>query len=157
MNRSVHSSHAETIFCLINLTVSLLAGAYIYLCITPDSYIGTWIRWVFPSLSGVVFAPVPNFWRWWGGDFLWAYAFFFAMVPASRSHPNPRRRAFAITVFCATAVECLQLIQVDFLKCGTFDFLDILAQLLAVCTGALLLHCFLQITKEGKKDERKQA
>ena len=138
----------ETLFCLVNAAVSLLAGGYIYLCVTPDSYIGTWARHLFPAMERMTASGVPVFWRWWGGDFLWAYAFFFALVPAARNQPHPRRRAFLTCTICATAVECLQLIQVDFLKCGTFDILDILIQLLAVCTGAVLLYCFDQINKK---------
>ena len=139
---------AETLFCYANVVASLLAGGYIYICITVDSYLGTFIRWLFPPLVDVTASSVPLFWRWWGGDFLWAYAFFFALVPAARNQPQPRRRAFLTCAICATAVECLQLIQVDFLKCGTFDILDILIQLLAVCTGAVLLYCFDQINKK---------
>ena len=141
----------EVIFCAVNIALPLLAGAYIYIKVSPDSYLGCFVRILLPLADTGAAQQVPLFWRWWGGDFLWAYAFFFALYLNARHQKNGLRQAVLLASVCAIFVEVLQLIQVDFLKCGTFDIWDIVIELFAVYFGALLLRLFRYINKKKRE------
>lgn len=48
-------------------------------------------------------------------------------------------------------LELLQLIQIDFLKCGTFDVVDIVVEMIAICFGATFISCFNHIKRKERR------
>lgn len=84
--------------------------------------------------------------RNWGCDFLFAYALFFALYVTE----TDTVMAIKYSAACSIVLELLQLIQVDFLKCGTFDMLDIIVEIIAICIGAIFISSYNHV----KNNER---
>lgn len=136
----LQSKTHEKIFCLINILLPLLMGAYIYIKINKNSHFGNWICSLF-SISKIEYSEgIWSALRNWGGDFLWAYALFFALYLALNGMNNARKHSFILSIICSTTMELSQLIQIGFLKGGTFDIWDIVVEMSAVCLGAILLY-----------------
>ena len=90
--------------------------------------------------------------RNWGCDFLYAYALFFALYAGTRRIPV----SICYAAMCSIGLELLQLIQVDFLKCGTFDIWDILIEIIAICFAAIFVgfRDHTKVKNGGKKSGR---
>lgn len=134
----------EILFCVVNILPPLLIGASVYIWISQDSYFGNWICSIFPITKFTATGAIWKVLRNWGCDYLWAYALFFTLYIPLKNTPNPIRRATLIAAVTAIANESLQLIQIDFLKCGTFDVLDIVVEILAVMIGSIIIYCYKQ-------------
>ena len=138
----------EGIFVICNILIPLVIGAYIYVCWDSDSYFGNWIRsfLVVPEVG--MDTDFMKFMRNWGCDFLWAYALFFSLYSSTKNVIASIRNS----VTCSILVESLQLIQIDYVKCGTFDILDILIEVIAVCIGAAFLGWHHHINDKERRN-----
>lgn len=143
---------ANRIFLVCNILIPLAIGAYIYIFWDSDSYFGNFARSVLPIPNTGSDSNIAQIMRNWGCDFLYAYALLFALY-ASTGNISVSIRYAAI---CAIGLELLQLIQVDFLKCGTFDVWDILVEIIAICFAATLIGFCNHIKKKngGKNSGR---
>jgi len=139
----------EKIFCLINILLPLLMGAYIYIKINKNSHFGNWICSLF-SISKIEYSEgIWSALRNWGGDFLWAYALFFALYLTLNGMNNARKYSFILSMICSIFMELTQLFQIGPLKGGTFDIIDIVVEVLGICIGMKFLH----IKKENRSNE----
>lgn len=129
------------IFLICNILIPLIIGAYIYIFVDNDSYFGNFIRGFFDVTMFEFNSNIVNILRNWGCDFLFAYALLFAL------YMNTKVLCISIsyTAVCSVGLELLQLIQIDFLKCGTFDVIDIIVEIAAICFGATFISCFNHI------------
>ncbi len=82
---NLQQKRRELVFCAVNIALPLLAGAYIYIRIGRDSYFGNLICELFNISKISANSEIREFFRNWGGDFLWAYALFFAVYALRRS------------------------------------------------------------------------
>ncbi len=130
----------NTLFYLLNMLLPLLTGAYIYIRINQNSYFGNWICSLFSiskiEKNGGIWTILRN----WGGDFLWAYALFFTLCFILRGINNAQICSFVLAVICSISMELTQLIQIGFLKGGTFDIIDIAVEIAAICIGSKFLN-----------------
>lgn len=129
------------IFFICNILIPLFIGAYIYIFVDNDSYFGNFIRGFFNVTTVESNSNIVNIMRNWGCDFLFAYALLFAL------YMNKKALYISIsyTVICSVGLELLQLIQINFLKCGTFDVIDIIVEIAAICFGTTFISCFNHI------------
>lgn len=135
------------IFLMCNVLIPLAIGTYIYVYVDSDSYFGNFIR---SFLSIPIFEATSNIaktMRNWGCDFLFAYALLFALYGCTRILSI----SICYTVVCSIGLELLQLIQIDFLKCGTFDVVDIVVEMIAICFGATFISCFNHIKRKERR------
>lgn len=133
------------IFFMCNILIPLLIGAYIYIFADRDSYFGNFVRSILNLSISETNSNVVIIMRNWGCDFLFAYALLFSL------YMNTTNLCISIscTAICSVGLELLQLIQVDFLKCGTFDIIDIVIEIVAICFGATIISCFNYIKTKG--------
>ena len=82
------------------------------------------------------------------GNFLFAYDLVFALYMSTKNISVSIRYA----IMCSIGLELLQLIQVDFLKCGTFDVVDIVIEIIAICFGATILSCYNHIKNKNRRE-----
>ena len=141
--------YKDNIFYTINIIIPLLIGAFIYLHFNQESYFGSLFNFLFqiPKLDININSNILIFINNWLCDFLWAYSLFYAMYMSYRTHNNAIWATFKITVFFAIFVESLQLIKIDFLRCGTFDILDIIIEIIAICISIINLKIYLHLKK----------
>lgn len=125
-------------FLLCNILIPLFLGAYIYIYWDTDSYFGNMARIFLMVPETNISTGAAKIMRNWGCDFLYAYALFYAL------YANTKREAASIryAVVCAVGFESLQLIHVEGIKCGTFDVLDIVVEIAAICCGVIVLSIF---------------
>lgn len=151
--KELAAENREVIFCAVNLMLPLFIGAYIYVKVGQDSYFGSWIGSLFSISKVAADHVIWIFLRNWGGDFLWAYALFFGLYLSMRGSRKTIWPAMVLASICAVFIESLQLIQLDFLNCGTFDVLDIAIELSAICIGAANLYCICHINRKKEKEK----
>lgn len=128
----------DAVFLICNILFPLAMGAYIYVCWDTDSYFGNWVRSFLTIPQIDMDTDIMRIMRNWGCDFLFAYAVFFALYASEKNTAVSMKYA----AICSVGLEFLQLIQVDFLKCGTFDIVDMFIELMAICVGATFLSCY---------------
>lgn len=129
----------EVIFCVLNILFALAIGALIYACLGPDTILGRWLCWL--SIEREINSELRAFLRNWGCDFLWAYALFFSLFIVNGSRTKSLLPSCEVAGITAVAVEASQLVEINGVAWGTFDLLDILIELSAICVGAALLRC----------------
>ena len=141
--------YKDNIFYTINIIIPLLIGAFIYFHFNQESYLGSFFNFLFqiPKLDININSKILVFINNWLCDFLWAYSLFYAMYMSYRTHNNAIWTTFKITVFFAIFVESLQLIKIDFIRCGTFDILDIIIEIIAICISIINLKIYLHLKK----------
>lgn len=137
------------IFLMCNVFIPLAIGAYVYIYMDGDSYFGNFVRSLFPIPIFRFNSNLGKIMRNWGCDFLFAYALLFALYGCTGVLPVSIR----YTAVCSIGLELLQLIQVDFLKCGTFDVVDIIVEIIAICFGATFIGCFNHIKERKGESE----
>lgn len=125
------------IFCLINILLSLIIGGIIYYLDGNGTYIGNLLYCVL-GYHNINFT-IPSIFRNWGCDFLWAYAFSFAMLMSLYSSEAPYKKTFLVVFFCTILLEGTQKF---FCYYATFDWFDIVFQILASVI-ALLIYYFI--------------
>lgn len=136
------------VFFICNILIPLAIGAYVYIYWDSDSYFGNSARsfLIIPKVN--LGSNSLRFMRNWGCDFLFAYALVFALYMSTKNISVSIRYA----IMCSIGLELLQLIQVDFLKCGTFDVVDIVIEIIAICFGATILSCYNHIKNKNRRE-----
>lgn len=130
-----------------NVLIPLAIGAFIYVSLDSDSYFGNFVRCVLTIPIFETNSTITKFMRNWGCDFLFAYALLFALYGCTRVLSVSIRYA----AICSTGLELLQLIQVDFLKCGTFDVMDVVVEIIAICFGATFINGFTHMKRKERR------
>lgn len=148
-----HKINFEVLFYLLHIVPPLLIGAFVYIWISEDSYIGNWVNMLIPITKIRGNNGILTVLRNWGCDFLWAYSMFFAIAFSTKEDPASSRKSFRLALTVAMTTELLQLIRIPGLKCGTFDVLDMLTELSAVCIGGTILYLYK--SKRRKNYEKK--
>lgn len=131
-----------------NVVFPLVCGLYVYLTKAERTYISdclSVIRLITPTVN------YPYIIRNFACDFLWTYSMFFCLR-LILGEPLKSKYNFwviAVTAFVATILEIMQLIHII---PGTFDCLDILAELIAIVVADLIT---ITLERRFKKYERK--
>ena len=123
------------IFLVCNILIPLIVGTYIYIFWDSDSYFGNFVRSVLSISNTAPDSNIARIMRNWGCDFLYAYALLFALYASTRTISV----SICYAAACSVGLELLQLIQVDFIKCGTFDIVDIVIEIIAIWFAATLI------------------
>lgn len=144
----------ELFWHLINIIIPLIFGAIIYLRSDGGTYFHDLMGWLHVEWVGSMWGEEIAWLRYWGCDFLWAYALFFSVFMICQT----QIKAVLIASACAVAIECLQLIRVDWLRCGYFDILDIIVEILAICIGCAIAWFYKFVERKRRKynEHRKQ-
>ena len=140
----------KTIVALIHILIPLLAGALVYICWVPTACVSQ----IAYKVSGL--HPLPetenadtgSFITCYLGDFLWAYSLLFlvALITVHR-----KRDLIPVLILCIlfeTGTECLQLTS---LMSGTFDFYDIVIEILANLLGCMMICFYERVWQLRKK------
>ncbi len=93
-------------------------------------------------------APIRNF----AADFLWTYSMFFCLRLTLGDDLCGKYNSFVflLTAIVAVVIECLQLTKVF---PGTFDFLDIVIELVAAVAALLISNMIERRNKYHEKDQ----
>ena len=148
-----NNTKKDILFLICNVVIPLLIGAYIYIYISKDSYFGNFVRHFISIPTNETKTLFRFLMKNWGGDFLWAYALFFALCFSMYPAGFMIKKSSLYTIACSVFVELLQLIQVDFIKCGTFDVLDIIIELFAVLVGVIVFKSYMYLIRKDNKYE----
>lgn len=118
---------------ILNALIPLVFGVYIYLKTGRGSMFETWVQKVFSfeldssgtySLAWVIL-------RNWGCDFLWAYSLYWMLFLLLNRFTLGRYYSLFIVIFFSVLIELMQLIKVENMYFGTFDFIDIIVEMIA--------------------------
>lgn len=139
---------SNSVFFICNILIPVSIGAYVYIYWDSNSYFGNFMRSFLTIPKVALDSNVLRFMRNWGCDFLFAYALVFALYVSTKNISVSIR----YTAMCSIGLELLQLIQVDFLKCGTFDVVDIVIEIIAICFGATILSCYNHIKSKNRRE-----
>ena len=136
----------DTAFLLANCILPLLFGAFLYGLLSPDvffmkaagSYPGRCFLWaeVLPSaflLGKGTIRQIRNFLP----DMLWAYALVFALRFLMGQKEGELFKIFITSAVFSTVLELLQI--TSFVR-GTFDFFDILLEVLAEAFAVFVIE-----------------
>ena len=137
------------IFLVCNILIPLTIGAYIYIFWDSDSYFGNFVRSILSISNTIPDSNIAQIMRNWGCDFLYAYALLFALYASTRAICV----SICYAAVCSVGLELLQLLEIEHLKCGTFDIVDIIVEIIAICFAAALIGFCNHIKK---KDWRKK-
>ena len=118
----------------VNIIVPLCIGLFIYLTKTERTYISDFLS-AFRSALPVI--NYPNIIRSYASDFLWTYSMFFCLRLTLGDEIKGKHNltVMALTGVVAIILESIQLIEV---VPGTFDLLDIVAELIAIAVAYLI-------------------
>lgn len=135
----------DVMFIICSVLIPLLLGAYIYIYWDTDSYFGNAARRLLMIPESDMNTGLRRIMRNWGCDFLYGYAMFYALYASTKRVSVSIQYAVA----CSIGIESMQLIKIDYLKCGTFDIVDIMVEIAAICLGATVLSYYNQKMKKG--------
>ena len=118
----------------LNSILALFCGLFIYLTISEDTLVShamVSLRSLMPIIDYP--AAIRNF----AADFLWAYSMFFCFRLTLGDDLSGKYNIFVLllTAIVAVTIECLQLTKAF---PGTFDFLDIVIELVAAVAALLI-------------------
>ncbi len=142
--------HKRSLFLIINIIIPLVMGGLIYCITSPDTiFVRTLRITIFRgAITQATFVPVGlgMFIRFYFLDMLWGYALVFALVLLWGNSAEVLR-CFLIAVAFSVVMESLQLVPAVL---GTFDLLDILAEVVAEGAAALFIKSFYAKEVKGK-------
>ncbi len=119
---------------ILNIIAPLFCGLYIYLTKAESTYLSDFLfgfRSVLPTVS------YPYIIRYYACDFLWTYSLFFCLRLTLGDALKGKHNWTVVLISSVTAI-ILETIQLFKIIPGTFDFLDILTELLAVAVAFLI-------------------
>ncbi|MGN0342226.1 MAG: hypothetical protein ACI4DO_05470 [Roseburia sp.] len=132
----------DRLFLVINILLSIMAGAIIYYMISPevlfvqqiDGFIGKGFHVDAPAGSRWLLSLVRNY----VPDMMWGYALVFALCLISGSDYGAElRRIFVVAAIFSAVMEALQLIPGVH---GTFDVWDIVAEVIAEGVAVFIIR-----------------
>lgn len=138
----------QVFFSLCNIVSPLIIGAIVYFLFVPTAHISVMFYDLLKKsffinnidLTGSIITCYL-------ADFLWAYAMFFIVLIIYVQKISDFSKAIAICMMFETVVEILQLTPIID---GTFDWLDIVVEIIAnlIGFGVLLIRCTI-LNKRG--------
>lgn len=138
------------IFLVCNILIPLIVGTYIYIFWDSDSYFGNFVRSVLSISNTAPDSNIAQIMRNWGCDFLYAYALLFALYASTRAICV----SICYATVCSVGLELLQLLEIEHLKCGTFDIVDIIVEIIAICFAAALIGFCNHIKKKDWREKQ---
>ncbi|SEA17467.1 hypothetical protein SAMN05216349_10622 [Oribacterium sp. KHPX15] len=138
----------KTYLYALNSILPLFCGLFIYLTKRDDTLVAhllSSLRSLMPVIDYP--APIHNF----AADFLWTYSMFFCLRLTLGDDLCGKYNSFVflLTAIVAVVIECLQLTKVF---PGTFDFLDIVIELVAAVAALLISNMIERRNKYHEKD-----
>lgn len=124
------------VFIFLNVLFPLIVGFSVYVFLKPDTYIYNFIHRIFLLPT---YAPTEIFsvcFYNWGCDFLWAYSLNNLLLISLNQFKNTILISSLLTGFVGAFLEFLQLIGS---LGGTFDFIDIISEFLAIIISGLII------------------
>ena len=137
-------------FLLANAILPLALGLFIYLFVVDDTIISSIIKnyIVIPSIS-IELLPkwIASFLRCYGADILWAYSLFFAVTLILG---DETKNMWKVVLICSVFEVVIEIFQRIHFFPGTFDFFDIVFEILA----SFFALCILKNHKlKGRKSK----
>ena len=128
------SCKKKNYFYAVNSILPLTCGLFIYMTIKEDTLVSSYLsslRFLMPIIN------YPAVIRNHAADFLWTYSLFFTLRLTLGDNLCGRNNlnVALLTITVAVIMECLQMTEIFH---GTFDLLDIVAELLAVVSALLI-------------------
>lgn len=139
----------KTYLYALNSILPLFCGLFIYLTKRDDTLVAHLLSSL-RSLMPVIDYPAPI--RNFAADFLWTYSMFFCLRLTLGDDLCGKYNSFVflLTAIVAVVIECLQLTKVF---PGTFDFLDIVIELVAAVAALLTSNMIERRNKYHEKDQ----
>ncbi len=126
-------------YVFFSVILPLFIGFFFYVFFKPDTYISGFVREfvLLPahSATGIFTKCFYN----WGCDFLWAYAMNSLLVVLLSIYRKPALIAALLT---GVTGICLEIFQLFWVFDGTFDFIDIISEVLAIIISDLIIKKF---------------
>ncbi len=124
------------IIIISNCIISLVIGLMIYLTMKPDTvvsqFLSQFIAFPYVYHNGVISKIIYN----WACDFLWAYSMIFALYFVFNGKDNINIMSLLVVFISGCFIEILQLFNV---LNGTFDFADIIAEVLGIVFANIII------------------
>lgn len=139
-------------FIIGNVVVPLSVGTAIYVVARPDSYISKFLcavtnvripnRLLFVIDDSVCLTMIRNHLA----DYLWAYAFTVSVMLIGSKSVFSEFQLMMLCFCIAVILEVSQIVNPYF----TFDFIDILAEIVGIVAGWLVYHWHNHIKERGR-------
>lgn len=133
----------RNIICLCNICFALCLGALFYLFFRKDTYLHSFLQTYFQyqppfiRIHNSMLSVICNHF----GDFTWAYALSSALYWIFSAHKHAAIHSFIGASLLGTGLELMQKFGI---VSGTFDTVDILAELAAAALAVILIQRSLQ-------------
>ena len=138
----------QRMIAIINILLPLIAGALVYIIWVPSAHVSQVFYRVFGLHSLPGDGTAGSFITCFLGDFLWAYSLVVLLVMIIAHRKRDIIFVLALCILFETGTECLQLTP---LMDGTFDFLDIVIEILANLLGCLMICLYEGLWRQRKK------
>ena len=137
------------LFFLVNAIIPILIGLILYLFIKPDSYVSQLINKIVsvPSVSLQYNNVLIYFIRFYLCDMLWAYSLTFTMYLILVNDFGGMILCFLIAGVFSIFIELLQYFGI---VSGTFDFFDVIAEMISIVLALGIIKIFYW-RKENEK------
>lgn len=142
------SKHKRALFSFCNIIVPLIIGATVYVLFVPTAHISIIVfnflgKSLFTNYIDLTGSIITCFFA----DFLWAYSLFFLVLIIYAQKASDIIFVIIVCINFEIAIEFLQLTPIID---GTFDWLDIVVEILATLFGfgVLITFCFA-VNKRG--------
>lgn len=129
-------------FYISNVFIPLVFGLLLYLIFQKDAFVSIVVNFLFPSLSlPAIDIPVifERILRNYAADALWSYSLTFAFVFVIGYE---RKRLHISAIVCFTFEIFMEYLQRIEVLNGTFDFFDILVELISTCVATILIYMY---------------
>lgn len=136
----------ERLFISANIAIPVIAGAVIYYLFCPNVIFVRALDCIFAKMAEIrnicsVNINAVSFFRNYFLDMLWSYALVFAVFIFLKESRNSLRKTFVITAVFAALLELMQAIPA---VSGTFDWLDILAEILSEVIAIIFIKMHMR-------------
>ena len=148
MQQDKRSIEIKRMVAIINILFPLLGGALVYILWVPSAHVSQAIYRVFGLHSLFGAGTAGSFITCFLGDFLWAYSLMFLLAVITVRRKRDFIKILALCILFETGTECLQL--TPFMD-GTFDFLDIVMEILANLLGCIMICICERLWQQKKK------
>ena len=127
----------KTFFLVANATIPLFLGLVIYTFMKSGTYINTFLNIDFAYIPKTI---IGIFIINWFCDFLWSYALVFALFLVLSPFKNRLTISCIVSLILGIVLETLQYANI---LSGTFDWWDIVIEVVAIVTVTFILKKLL--------------
>ena len=148
MQQDKRNIEIQKMVAIINILLPLIAGAFVYILWVPSAHVSQVFYRVFGLHSLPGDGTAGSFITCFLGDFLWAYSLMFLLALITVRRKRDLIKILVLCILFETGTECIQL--TPFMD-GTFDFLDIVMEILANLLGCTMICIYESLWQQKKK------